>query len=87
MGMDVDGKVGVLLTDGANEEASRPRLENTSHYQKVSLCTWNKVLLLTIFNAQHMSAHGNDLVDHADVVLKVVLLLGVKHVAAILESV
>ena len=66
VGVDVDGEIRVLLTDGTNEEAGSARLQNTSH----------------ILYTQHVNAHVDQLLNNVEVVLEVVLLLGVEHVAA-----
>lgn len=64
--VDVDGKIGVSLTDGANEESGSMGLENTSH----------------VLDSKNVDIKLNQLVDEVEVVLKVVLLVRVEHVTA-----
>ncbi|CRK33375.1 hypothetical protein BN1723_014728, partial [Verticillium longisporum] len=61
VGVDVDGKVRVFLTDGTDKQSSRMGLENSSH----------------ILDAEDMNVKGNELVNKIKVVLQVVLLVGV----------
>ena len=63
VGVDVDGEVGVLGADGANQESCSLGLENTGH----------------IFDTKDVDIKLDELINNAEVVLEVVLLLGVQH--------
>lgn len=61
--VDVDGEIGVLLADSANQESRSPGLEDTSH----------------VLDAKNVDLQVDELVNNAEVVLQVVLLLWVQH--------
>lgn len=63
VGVDVDGKIGVLLADRADQEGSGVGLENTSH----------------ILDTQDVDVELDELLNKIEVVLEVVLLVGVQH--------
>lgn len=61
VGVDVDGKIGILLADGADQESGSVGLENTSH----------------ILDTQDVNVEVDELLNKVEVVLEVVLLLRV----------
>jgi hypothetical protein len=56
--MDMNGKIGVLLSNGSNQKCRRAGLENTSH----------------VLDTQDINVKSDKLVDEVKVVLQVVLL-------------
>jgi hypothetical protein len=68
--VNVDGEVGVLGADSANEYSSGLGAEDTSH----------------VLDSENVSSHLNDLVGKVEVVLEVVLLLGVQHVTRVTDG-
>lgn len=67
VGVDVDGEVGVLLADAADKEGGSVGLENTSH----------------ILDTKDINVESDKVVNELEIVFKVILLVGVKHVTAV----
>lgn len=70
VGVDVDGKVRVLFTDGTDEKGGGVGLEDTGH----------------ILDTQDVDVESDEPVDKVKVVLEVVLLLGVEHVTTVADG-
>ena len=66
----MDGKIWILLANGADQESSSFGLQNTCH----------------ILDAQDMGSNLDNLVDEVHVVFKIVLLLGIQHVTTVADS-
>ena len=92
MRVDVDGKVGVLLANRANEPFADPQSENHSpnsqnhrehsHSSSLGLQQTSHVL-----DAEHVDALSDELIDEVEVVVEGVLgLLGVRDITAVADD-